>query len=130
MSTAPTPLRDEFDDFMDEAAAICNGTWYNGKVVGVTHPNPDRSDRQAILRTLSPCDLLQLEPEPDNKYDENAIKVLTPGGRQIGYLDGRLAGELTRKMRKGIVARCYFRALRESKGVAGASFGLLEYATD
>ena len=27
-----------------------------------------------------------LEPEPTNPYDENAIKILTPGGHRVGYV--------------------------------------------
>ncbi len=112
---------------MDEVAAAKDGNWYHGKVVGVTHRNPDGSDRQAIARTLNERDELQLVPEPDNRYDENAIKVLTPNGDQVGYLEGRLASELGRRMNKGRQVICVFRTLRESKGIAGVSFALLEW---
>lgn len=55
------------------------------KVVGVTFANEDGSSRKETIlgmTTASPVDLIR---EPDNKYDKNAIKVIT-GDKQIGYI--------------------------------------------
>lgn len=54
--------------------------------------NPDGSSRQSIIaREVAEEDKLQLEVEPDNPYDPNAIKVLSRQGNQIGYLNKEIA---------------------------------------
>lgn len=72
---------------------------YTTKVAGVTFPNMDGTNRQDILQQLHgtawrevPC---RLEPEPDNQYDPNAIRVviaMQPGTvQQVGYVPKNLA---------------------------------------
>ena len=58
------------------------------KAVGVTKGN-----RQETIERLSSGDMLELEREPDNPYDENAIKVLDLDD-DIGYLSRELAAEI------------------------------------
>lgn len=65
---------------------------YESKVVGVSHHNPDGTSRQEIIRSeVAEDDPLFLELEPDNEFDENAIRVLSRHKRQIGYLNKELA---------------------------------------
>ena len=57
------------------------------KVVGVSKENTDGTLRQDIIKAeVEEDDLLQLELEPSNEFDPNAIKVLSNIGNQIGYL--------------------------------------------
>ncbi|KXS44188.1 MAG: single-stranded-DNA-specific exonuclease [Candidatus Frackibacter sp. T328-2] len=56
------------------------------KVVGVTFEN-----RQEIITELRAGEKLKLVREPDNEYDESAIKVENNAGKQIGYLNANLA---------------------------------------
>ena len=65
---------------------------YDTKVVGVSKDNQDGSSRQEIIqREVAEDDKLQLEAEPENPYDANAIKVLSKNGNQIGYLSKEMA---------------------------------------
>jgi HIRAN domain len=42
---------------------------------------------QLLVVSLSPADHVYLEPEPSNKFDKNAVKVLTTMGVHIGYVN-------------------------------------------
>ena len=65
---------------------------YDTKVVGVSKTNEDGTSRQEIIRNeVAEEDKLQLEAEPSNPFDPNAIKVLSKHGHQIGYLSKELA---------------------------------------
>ena len=66
------------------------------KVAGVTFEG-----RQDIIDQMTLTDLIQLRPEPQNKYDPNAIAVWVAfppeSGRenaQIGYLPKEIAAEV------------------------------------
>ena len=120
-------MQDDFEDWMDARAREFQGEWFDAKVVGLTYPNADGSDRQEIARELQPQDELRLSPEPENRFDKHAIALLAPDGRQIGYCDSRLAGELTRRLAQGLQIRAYVRAVRERNGQIGVGFGLLQY---
>lgn len=65
---------------------------YDSKVVGVSKRNDDGSSRQEIIKEqVVEDDPLALQAEPENKYDVNAVKVLSKFGKQIGYLNKELA---------------------------------------
>lgn len=66
------------------------------KIAGVSF-----NGRQAYLKNLSIGDPLVLVREPDNNYDENAIKVTTIGGVQLGYIKAKLAEGIAPLMDKG-----------------------------
>ena len=103
------------------------GEWFDGKVVGITRRNADGSDRQLIAKGLAPFDELQLIAEPENPFDRNAIGVCTAEGKQIGYLEARVAEDLSRRLARGTRAKCFVRAVRESRGTYGVSFGLVQF---
>lgn len=70
------------------------------KVAGVTFEN-----RQAAIATMHGNEVIQLRPEPDNKYDENAIAVWVAfppesgwNARQIGYLPKEIAAQVAPHM--------------------------------
>lgn len=70
------------------------------KVVGVSKENIDGTSRQEIIKEeIEEDDLLKLELEPDNKFDPNAVKVLSKNGHQIGYL----AKDIAERMRFAIL---------------------------
>lgn len=70
------------------------------KVVGVTFDNPDGTNRQKILSMLDTNSLVMLEREPDNKFDKNAVKVMTMFG-QVGYIGKDYASILAEMMDTG-----------------------------
>jgi hypothetical protein len=55
-------------------------------VVGESFNNDDGTSRQAIIARCRQGEPMQLIREPDNKYDEDAIKVCRANGEQIGYI--------------------------------------------
>lgn len=59
------------------------------RVCGVTFEG-----RQEIVARLQMGDRVWLEPEPDNPYDCNAIKVSRSCGEQIGYINRHLAASI------------------------------------
>lgn len=120
-------MQDDFENWMDERARELRGDWFDGKVAGITHENRDGSSRQEAARSLETYDELELLPEPHNEYDPNAIALIAPDGRQVGYLESRLASEITRRMKRGGGAKCFVRAVRESHGCAGVAFGLIKW---
>lgn len=70
------------------------------KVVGVTFKNDDGSSRADKIFEMSQHKesvVIQLEREPQNAYDPNAIKVLADG-KQIGYIGKDFSGILAPMM--------------------------------
>lgn len=68
---------------------------YDTKVAGVSMTNQDGISRQDIIkREVEEEDTLHLEPEPENKHDPNAVKVLSKNKNQIGYLNKEIAETL------------------------------------
>lgn len=76
------------------------------KVVGVSRTNDDGTSRQDILAGCEEGDQLILERDEYNEHDENAIKVLTYDGEQIGYIKRELAAEIAPLMGAGIEFNC------------------------
>jgi hypothetical protein len=56
------------------------------QVHGVKFKNDDGSSRQQIIKACSVGEELDLVPEPDNRYDSDAVKVCRQNGQQLGYL--------------------------------------------
>jgi len=66
-----------------------HGRVISTKVVGVTFEG-----RQEVVARLQMGDVIWLEHETDNPYDQNAIKVCRSNGEQIGYLSRQLAARI------------------------------------
>ena len=82
---------------------------YDCKVVGISYENADGTPRRAILRELAKRGeiSLYLEREPSNRYDENAIKVLSKvaeEGYQIGHVPRDVAEVLAPSLDNGASA--------------------------
>lgn len=70
------------------------------KVVGVTFEG-----RQTVIRSLRVGERLELEPEPNNPHDPNAVKVVRKSGEQIGYINRQLAKNIAWFFQASIFAR-------------------------
>lgn len=57
------------------------------------------------LDTLDGGHRFTLEPEPDNAYDEHAVKILD-GDRHVGYVPGYKAREVGKLLQAGRVTSC------------------------
>jgi hypothetical protein len=66
---------------------------FKTKVAGVTHQNPNGTDRQKILAKCDTGEIVRLVREPDNPYNEYAIAVFRKSGEQIGYIAQHVAKE-------------------------------------
>ena len=68
-------------------------------------------------------------PEPENPHDPNAVRVLAPDGRQVGYLEARLAGETVRRFQKGTETRAFVSNLTGGRNGQpyGCTIGLLTF---
>ena len=103
---------------------------FHTKLAGVTHSNTgsNSENRQLIIRDLYRKGLLEngqelkLVQEPTNPYDRNAIMVLGPDGRQIGYLSRQVAAEVTRSISQGIIYRSFISDV--TGGSVGYSYGV------
>ncbi len=99
-------LRSEVSDAAFDAAVGdivakygCDKHFY-AKIAGASHPNANGSSRTQAIAHCRPIDLLELRPEPENPFDSNAIAVLRQdGGEQLGYLEARLAEEVSWDLR-------------------------------
>lgn len=86
---------------------------FNVKLAGVSHKNDDGTDRQIYIERFAQAGMpLTLKPEPDNRFDPNAVSVWIEDCRrlqkmQIGFLDARLAGEVTRLIKRGGTASAH-----------------------
>ncbi|RJG38973.1 HIRAN domain-containing protein [Motilimonas pumila] len=82
-----------------------NGISYQARkvqVVGVSYSNNTGPSRQTCIARLKSCDDVWLEAEPDNKYDKNAIKVMSVHG-QLGYLPKAIAATISSSLLNSIV---------------------------
>lgn len=64
------------------------------KVVGVTFPNDDGSERQAIIAKCSEGEPLFFRPDPDNQFSVSAVRVLRENGEQLGHAPEYLAEKI------------------------------------
>ena len=71
------------------------------KVAGVTYLNRDVSSRQEAIQRCCSHEQLFLEPEPENLYDRNAVRVVRETGEQLGYLPATLAASVAVDLRDG-----------------------------
>lgn len=100
----------------DEFFGISDALRFHTKVAGVTF-----EDRPKVLVTLKEGDGLRIERDKANEYDENAIAVLTEDGRQVGYLNRRLAKALAPVMDEGAA---YSAVVTELTGGGSKEYGL------
>jgi len=62
-------------------------------IAGVQH----RVGAVATIKELMEGDLITLKPEPENKYDSNAIAIYS-GGDHIGYVPKKFSAEISAAM--------------------------------
>jgi len=62
---------------------------------------------QDVISEIVPGDELLLVREPDNRYDANAIKVLSTAKKQLGYVNRKLAFDVARAMDEGVAVKCF-----------------------
>ncbi len=95
------------DKLFAKGEEILEGSYYRGigesdyfytKVVGVSFGR--RQD--TIKREVAKSQEVNLDRDPNNEYDQNAIQILTETGKQIGFLKADLAKYLAPYLDNGI----------------------------
>jgi len=81
---------------------------FHTKLAGVTQPNADGRSRQDIIANeLQEDQELFLAREPENKYDPNAIAVITGTySETVGYLSKNVAGEIAPQIDQHQLVTC------------------------
>lgn len=99
------------------------------KAVGVTKGN-----RQEVIQFLYPDALLDLRREPDNPYDENAIRIYDGdySDDDIGYLSRELAAEIAPIMDKNrqLVTAEVIEVTGQDKGTQGVNILITIYSEE
>ena len=92
---------EQFEGLLENAVPLsAREKCFYSKIAGTSHRNRDGSSRTRAIRECSVMEQLDLQHEPENPYDPNAVAVLRKSGEQLGYLDARLAGEVVRDARR------------------------------
>lgn len=71
---------------------------FYSKIVGNTFVDGG----QDLLRKLSKDETLIVIPEPENKFDANAMKITNTTGQKLGYLPKETAKNLKEQLHTGI----------------------------
>ncbi len=97
------PMDDEaFERLLDQVFGAALDRWFYSRVAGTHHLNRDGTHRPRIIAKCAEPEILLLISEPDNAYDSNALKIVRrETGEQLGYVEARAAGEITRDVGKG-----------------------------
>jgi hypothetical protein len=103
------------------------------RVAGVTFPNEDGSERQAILRRCQPGEQLVLRHDPHNRYSEFATEVLRLNGEQLGHAPEHLAQRICDEVANGFRPIGVLTDLTggsKDKPTRGANFAVFFISTD
>lgn len=78
-------------------------------IVGTEYPNKNRRGptRRFALELCEPGDPVELRPEPENEFDENAIAVFSADDTQMGYIPAERAPYVGMMMRRGGATAIY-----------------------
>ncbi len=88
----------QFESILAQAMPNLKPQFYS-KIAGITHRNPDGSDRAALIAAEPEFAVFELIPEPDNPIDPKAIAVQHPlSGAKLGYLPEQTAHDLLPQM--------------------------------
>lgn len=68
-------------------------------LTGITHGNC-----QSVIRNIAFCEELDLIPDPDNKYDKTAVRVVTKDGSFVGWVPGHYK-MIFKTLMKGIILK-------------------------
>jgi hypothetical protein len=94
-------------------------------VVGLDHPNPDRSrsNRRYEALLCAPGDPVTLRPEPTNRADPYAVAAWSDRGIQLGYLTAERAPWIGGRLRAGHPVTAVFQELTGRAAFIRVRFG-------
>lgn len=94
-------------------------------VVGITYANADKSKSSRLYELLlcKPGDRIDLQLEPKNEHDSNAIAVFSERGVQVGYLTAERAPWIGARIRSGEEVVAVFQGLVDNAAYIRVRFG-------
>lgn len=92
-------------------------------VVGLDHPNPDRSNRRFEMALCLRGEPVHFVPEPKNRADPRAIAVVSARGIQLGYLTAERCGLIGGWLAAGVKHEAVFQEPGRYAAVIRARFG-------
>ena len=103
---------------------------FHTKLAGVTYSNEgaNTESRQRIIHDLSrrglldPGQKLELRPDPQNRFDHQAVAVFGPDGRQLGFLPKEVAHRIFAKLQSSGGFEAIVTAV--TGGDAGFAYGI------
>lgn len=98
---------------------------FHSRVAGTSFKTKDGHSRQAVLKHLKPMDILLLSREPNNKYDDNAVLVLTAEAKDIGHLPREIAAEIAPELDSGKLWIAAISGVGRPSGVSRTGASLL-----
>ena len=81
-----------------------NAPSYPGVIIRGMHFRGEAAKQYA--EAMQSGDKLSVEREPENKFDTNAIKVVTPHGMHLGYIGKEYAAWIAGWIDEGVVYEC------------------------
>jgi hypothetical protein len=92
-------------------------------VVGIDFPNTDGSNRRSEALMTLPGEPVDLVPEPKNAHDSNAIRVISPRGVQIGYVNAERAPYIGARMSRAEDVAAIFQGIDGTAAYIRVRFG-------
>lgn len=84
-------------------------------VAGIKHMKGGCNGIDCAERPNVECgDLLDLVPEPTNKYDDHAVKVMTKKGAQLGYIPRYYSESVANRLARSITYLCTVKETTEN----------------
>lgn len=86
------------------------------KVAGTGYKNDDTGvERPKIIAQTKVGEMLMLIPDPTNRFDPDAVKVVRLNGEQIGFLDMDTAVEIKSRLERGSLVESRIVSIQGSK---------------
>lgn len=75
-------------------------------VMGIRYKSPCQGEVCEQMVPVSVGETLQLVPEPENEFDENALRLVTSEGQHLGYVPRYYNKEILARLAKGTTYSC------------------------
>jgi len=92
-------------------------------VVGLGYPNADRTNRRFEMALCTRGEPVHLVLEPENKFDESAVAVVSARGIQLGYITAERCGLIGTWIRAGEKHEAVFQEPGRTAAVIRVRFG-------
>lgn len=127
--------KEEFENYdrymrrFDDPSCLTKLDTQIAKVAGTRYANDDTGiNRQEVLKNTKTDELLMLQPDELNRYDNAAIKIVKLDGSQIGFLDMDISVEIKSRLMNRSPVEARVIKVYEKGGVLEADIELQRYS--